>query len=791
VDPPLVPSALDDEFDSGSPDLALRGWTVRNAAGTAMTRVGDIEPWNPTPTGLTTTTYRSSLIRSQIQIQLVAGGTLNFWKPVSGVPTGGMYWARLGTPAYFDLAATQTSFMTLAVFQLSGGNYDGNNRVFASISSSGTSSMYTASLGRVSGGTVSQNLSNASMSVADIYGVKLKNPTTDWSPFYADSADGSTVSSSFGAVVSTNIGGVGITLGEAAGSPPNNVTSRIFSIDFFRSAAGANAWIGQTPKVSVTGTYAGLPTGNPYVDPPAVASSFDDEFESGSPNLATRGWTIKIGTTTLTRAGDVVPYSPTGPAAGTYWSTLIGSSLFIQVQYGQVAHVYKAVSLAAGDTYFARVGLVLRTDVGTALWHTEVGLYALSGGAVDNNNRVYVAQFANGGNRMDYYRASGGGYSGAGYNLGSAVAGDIRGIRYANAPDAYYAFSSNAANGDTEGVALSAPNASALSVAAFNVNAAAQPSIGGWVPYMTQIDFFRKVSGTNWIAQQPRPVLWNVVNGNIDSYSPKATPVAADQIYLADSGASNAIRRATLAAIAEASSVPLRYRNIYLDPPSSPDVFNDEFDSGSADLAVRGWTIVNRGSGATLTRTGDVDFTINASTIGATVYRSTIRNSRLYIQASVQALIYKSATGSFQLASLFNQPNVFSGNYCNAVISNNNTPGIAATNRSVYTGQEGANVVFAYNNQGSFTIPFNSAYGGVGQGIVAVLDYSDATKLAQAYLQQPYQGTMSYNGYSGIGATSMSSVFAGISFTTASAQLRNWVEIDYIRRYAVGDWFPA
>lgn len=73
--------------------------------------------------------------------------------------------------------------------------------------------------------------------------------------------------------------------------------------------------------------------GTMYLQPPAAADPFDDEFLDGSPDLAARGWTVVNVTTgaPVTRAGDVD--FRTIPGAGTtgkYFSTLTASGLVLQ-----------------------------------------------------------------------------------------------------------------------------------------------------------------------------------------------------------------------------------------------------------------------------------------------------------------------------------------------------------------------------------------------------------------------------------------------------------------------------
>jgi hypothetical protein len=79
------------------------------------------------------------------------------------------------------------------------------------------------------------------------------------------------------------------------------------------------------------------------------------------------------------------------------------------------------------------------------------------------------------------------------------------------------------------------------------------------------------------------------------------------------------------------------------------DTFNDEFSSGSADLATRGWTCENFSSGATMSRRGEVQFA-SVSSLASNQYNSTILGSTILIQVgiSVSMLLYKTfSSGSY------------------------------------------------------------------------------------------------------------------------------------------------
>lgn len=67
--PPSTPSAFDDDFTQGDPDLAVRGWAVVGGnTGTTMTRAGPVIPWTA-PTTIPANQYRSSITKSGILLQ--------------------------------------------------------------------------------------------------------------------------------------------------------------------------------------------------------------------------------------------------------------------------------------------------------------------------------------------------------------------------------------------------------------------------------------------------------------------------------------------------------------------------------------------------------------------------------------------------------------------------------------------------------------------------------------------------------------------------------------------------
>jgi hypothetical protein len=277
-------------------------------------------------------------------------------------------------------------------------------------------------------------------------------------------------------------------------------------------------------------------------------------------------------------------------------------------------------------------------------------------------------------------------------------------------------------------------------------------------------------------------VLWNVVNGNIDSYSPKATPVAADQIYLADSGASNAIRRATLANV-----VPL---SPYETAPASPNAFNDEFNEGSADLATRGWT-VKTWAGTTMTRAGDVIPSGNNQSIAANTYLSTIVNGRLRFQAGQDCFIHKAWTGSVSLAGGFARTRSATGDYVYMTLISA-VPFVAASTRAAFVGEENAAFQGYYFTPPSTTTNvYTASYSTVpGTADAQVLDWNSGTNgltfctTTKATARMFAFGTATF--------ASFVPVFAGLRIQLAATTTTyNWVELDYLRAYAQGTFFPV
>lgn len=237
---------------------------------------------------------------------------------------------------------------------------------------------------------------------------------------------------------------------------------------------------------------------SPYILVPASPNAFDDEFDTGGDDLAVRGFTVTDGGgTTLTRSGGISPWDTSGPVGNTYWSTRIGSWMFIQGRPGQTISIHKTITLAAGDTYFARTSGTHHLNQGSFNRQTEVDLLGASGAAHDYNNRVFLSVHSDVGN--DFLRYDAGGIVGGvfnGFGGHDALGGhDIRGIHFGSGTS-YDAFVVDGASGEPKSLNVVGPISSVL------VRAAAQTvfenTVSG-VPQIWGIDFFRKKESNAWL----------------------------------------------------------------------------------------------------------------------------------------------------------------------------------------------------------------------------------------------------------------------------------------------------
>lgn len=140
------------------------------------------------------------------------------------------------------------------------------------------------------------------------------------------------------------------------------------------SVSGATAPTTGQVLTATSGTVATWQTPVAYVrnsvwDPPLSPDSFDEEFLT-DPFLG-GSWTVRSSAGVLqTRSGDIDP--KTYPAAGTYRSTCLGSTVFFQTYHPSTVYLYKAVPTpTSGDQLwmagFEQVGSLDSSNVGSII----------------------------------------------------------------------------------------------------------------------------------------------------------------------------------------------------------------------------------------------------------------------------------------------------------------------------------------------------------------------------------------------------------------------------------------
>lgn len=284
-----------------------------------------------------------------------------------------------------------------------------------------------------------------------------------------------------------------------AGVPSNTLGA---NGDLYLDTLTANVYQKASGVYALITNIKGAPgDSNPYVATPTSPNAFDDEFNSGSPDLAVRGYTIINASTgaTLTRAGDIDPWNTTGPVGNTYWSTLRNSWIYIQGAPGMQIDFYKAISLSAGDTYFMRMGGSFGLTTAAAGRYNETGLYGASGAGFDNNNRVFCTMRDDTSTTLfmmyDAARITGGASSAA---TGRAALGghDIHGVHFTSGTS-HTLFFLGSNSGEVLSLSVTgAPAAGTLT----RWGARNLFSTSGMVPpQIWSIDFIRKKAGNAWL----------------------------------------------------------------------------------------------------------------------------------------------------------------------------------------------------------------------------------------------------------------------------------------------------
>lgn len=249
--------------------------------------------------------------------------------------------------------------------------------------------------------------------------------------------------------------------------------------------------------------------------------------------------------------------------------------------------------------------------------------------------------------------------------------------------------------------------------------------------------------------------------------------------------------------------------NPYIDPPVTASPYDDEFSSGSADLAVRGWTVVDVSSGATMTRVGNVD--INVTSFASNTYRSTISGTWLFIQSIQTLCAFKAITpgdATFALRGRSaNQPFIPGGigtnSSCMLFQSAASAPPFATPARVEVGWQNG----LIRNNQGDSggtefnqpvdpgTAPQSNTYAAVADLFTCGQTFSPASTLVTNYEAASGRDVFefrraSHGGYRGP-ALNSAGFLVSTYLNISDAPRAGMVQIDYFRRISTtyNGWF--
>jgi len=244
---------------------------------------------------------------------------------------------------------------------------------------------------------------------------------------------------------------------------------------------------------------------------------------------------------------------------------------------------------------------------------------------------------------------------------------------------------------------------------------------------------------------------------------------------------------------------PLAYRDRYIDPPSNPDPWNDEFDSGSPVLADRGLRLTrHQGTGELTTRVGEVD--MFAPALAITEYRSSLRDSCLLLQVplgtDVNWFLNKPTppTSYAYAARIIPRRVGLTNQYFGVTVGNSLNPAGAVADRSIF--------VFVETDTGNHSLVRYQA-GFANLLAVAMQDFGPVVLWADCQIDASwnlrYNCETNVHGRTGVVTASQlgpfidfgpGSLYAGVMVSTPATYM-TWLEIDYIRRYPVHSYFPA
>jgi hypothetical protein len=214
---------------------------------------------------------------------------------------------------------------------------------------------------------------------------------------------------------------------------------------------------------------------------------------------------------------------------------------------------------------------------------------------------------------------------------------------------------------------------------------------------------------------------------------------------------------------------------------------NDEFDSGSPVLADRGWTALHNGTGELLTRKGDV--TIAAPVLGPTEYNSTIVNGVIRIQSTSGMRMTKPLSGpQTQVAARFLDPRMNASQVIQMQLTNVAGAHDATTVALSY-GYLWGNRVRSYKYLDVLPGTVTTVVPGTDDGAyVFTQDWRVTGSVWGSAVVNPY--TMRMLRVDSAAFAPLTPTRAGFEILTVAAA-QSWVEIDYIREYPYGAWFPT